>query len=173
MASHFGIAGAQLGHSSRVVCVLLEQREDVAAFAEACFRFSPQIAIRTNEAVFIEVGASRALFSPASLEVRLKALAGRLLKSSVRVAFGDSAATALVSARHPEYGHTRDLKHLSLDALADFTNPFRWDADLQKRFLRMKCILESLGIQSVGEFACLPRESLASRMGKEAAHPDH
>src|SRR5688572_12906532 len=87
----------------RIACVLLEKRGDATAFAEACFRFSPQIALRTvsrdlesrnecHEAVFIEIGASRALFSEASIEARLKALSRRFLKSSITVAISDTAA---------------------------------------------------------------------------------
>src|SRR5690349_15742313 len=140
MASHDSvIAGGRLGHQQRVACILLDLREVVTAFVEACFRFSPQIAILPGEAVLIEVGASRALFSEMSIEARLKSLAARLLKSSVKVAFGDTASTALVSAKYPDYGRTRDLKNLELDALMDFANPFLWDADLKKRILRMKC----------------------------------
>lgn len=170
--------------NQRVACVLLERRssnEELTAFAEACFRFSPQIAIRPGEAVFIEVGGSRRLFSEAGLEVRLKVLAGRMLggggpkyggtpstKAPVRVAIGDTAATALAGARFPDYSRTRNLKDLPLAALQDYANPFVWDADLEKRVLRITCILDSLGIQNLGDFAILPRESLASRLGKES-----
>ena len=68
----------------------------------------------------------------------------------------------------PDYARTRNLKDLPLAALLDYANPFLWDADLEKRVLRITCILESLGIQTCRGFAVLPRESLASRLGKEA-----
>jgi hypothetical protein len=157
----------------RIACVLfLERQEDsvVRAFAEACFRFSPQVAIRAGEAVFIEVGGSRRLFSETGLEARLKVLARRMIRGGVRVAIADSAAEALASARYPEYSHTRDLKKLPLAALHDYAHPFQWDADIEKRVLRIICILESLGIEDVAGFATLPRQSLASRLGKEAVH---
>jgi protein ImuB len=155
----------------RVACVLFSERlEDAAvrAFAEACFRFSPQIAIRAGEAIFIEIGASRRLFSEQGLEARVKVLARRMLRKPVQVAVADSAAEALASARYPEFATTRDLKRLPLAALHDYAHPFLWDPDLEKRVLRIICILESLGITNLGGFATLPRASLASRLGKEA-----
>lgn len=155
----------------RVACVLLAERRpqsELTAFAESCFRFSPQISIRPEQAVFIEVGASRRLYSEASLSARLASLASRLLKSPVRIAIADTAATALVAARYPDFARTRDLKSLPLAALQDYANPFAWDQDLEKRVLRVTCILESLGIQDLGGFAILPRASLASRLGKES-----
>jgi protein ImuB len=155
----------------RVACVLLPggEKPDLSALAEACFRFSPPVAIRAGEAVFIEVGGSRALFSEESIQARLKVLAGRLLKGvAVRVAIADTAETALAAARYPDYARTRNLRDLPLAALGDYAHPFLWDADLEKRVLRIRCILESLGVRNMGEFALLPRESLASRLGKEA-----
>lgn len=166
----------------RVACVLVTERlpaaggggstgsfaDRIRAFAEACFRFSPQIAIRPGEAVFLEVGGSRKLFSEAGIEARLKILAQRVLGVSVRVCVSDTAATALAGARYPDYARTRDLKRLPLQALQDYAHPFLWDPDTEKRVLRIICILESLGIHDLGGFARLPRESLASRLGKEA-----
>ena len=169
------VASAELVPSSppkvRVACISLAERQPmdvVTAFAEACFRFSPQIAIRPGEAVFIEVGGSRRLFSERGLELRIQRLASRLLKTSVQVAVADTAATALAAARYPQYARTRDLKQLPLEALQLYAHPFLRDADLEKSTLRIICLLESLGVTDVAGFALLPRESLASRLGRDA-----
>src|SRR4051812_29383867 len=114
---------------TRVACVLLRvARKDMTAFAEACFRFSPQISIRQDEAVLLEIGASRRLFSEESLRARLQVLAHRFFgETGVRIAIADSAAGALAGARYPQYERTRDFKQLPLAALLDYANPFRWD----------------------------------------------
>ena len=40
----------------RVVCLLVRTQAPIFELAEACYRFSPQIAVRDHEAIFLEVG---------------------------------------------------------------------------------------------------------------------
>ena len=150
----------------RYACVLLASREAVEPFAEACFRLSPQIAIREFEAVFIEVGASYLLYSESSIEARLQMLAQRLLRGSVKITFADTVGDALAAARYPEYARTKMLSALPLSALSDFVSPFVQEKDIEKRIKKVETSLGALGIHDLGGFASLPRSGLASRFGK-------
>ncbi len=167
-----------MASARRIACILVTGGwrigdQELVALAEACLRFSPHVSIRPGEGIFLEVGASRLLFSEESLRQRMKVLALRMLQAgstglSVRVAIGCSPAEALLQARYPDYERSRNLRDLPLRALMDYVSPFRWEADQAERLDRMICLLESLGIRDVGGFTALPRTSLASRFGRES-----
>ncbi|MGK5082850.1 hypothetical protein WDW37_06065 [Bdellovibrionota bacterium FG-1] len=156
----------------RVACVWVvgggSHEQALKALAEACLRLSPQVAVRENEAIFIEIGKSRALFSEATIEARLKVLAARVLRTPVRIAIADTAASALAAAKYPNYARTRDLHQLPLEALTDYGSPFCHQVDDEKQMTRLRSALKALGVLNVGAFACLPRASLASRFGRTA-----
>ena len=161
-------------HQHRVACVWATApmtETEIQSLAEACLRLSPQVALRGREAVFIEVGACRLLYSEVSIKQRLLALAHRLVRRGVRVAIERDAGLALARARVPF-----ELERMPLSSLADFVDPFGVEAArdpeaarAQARLLgRQAALLTELGVRSVGEFLSLPPASLASRLGREA-----
>ncbi|MGZ3699438.1 MAG: hypothetical protein ACXWP5_14950 [Bdellovibrionota bacterium] len=158
----------------RIACLRLSpafSERDFQALAESCLRFSPQLAVRAGEAVFLDITKCRALFSEETLRARLTRLARRYGKSEweYRVAFAESAPAASVAALYPGYGATRNLAELPLEALLDYASPFGVDLDIHKRVTRMIRMLELLGVRTVSDFATMPRAGLASRFGREAA----
>ncbi len=151
-------------HGQRIACVILKgagvggQPADLAAFAQACLRFSPQLALRGSEAVFLEIGKSRRLFSEESLRLRIHALARRF-GAQARVAISSTAARALAEAR---YGGT-----LPLEALHDFASPFApARKDAKAAISKMIEKLGVFGVRDLNAFAQLPASSLASRFGE-------
>jgi hypothetical protein len=166
---------------TRVVCVyLFGKGESVTALAEACYRFTPQIALRqvgvvaknnnnndyNDTAIFLEIGGCGRLYSEQLLQMKLTTLAKRFGWLS-RIAFGDSPGEAFALARNPNYFYLEDLP---LEALADYLTPFGGEnlEDAQKDMIKTIQILKTLGLKNVGEFATLPPRTLASRFGKEA-----
>jgi protein ImuB len=153
----------------RIACLYLlespSQRkpETIQALAEACFRFTPQVAM-ASQAIFLEISASHLLFSEQMLVLKLGSLAKRFGCLS-RISFGDSAGEALALARNPGFFYGRDLP---LEALADYAFPFAVDPHAVKKILELIQALKILGLKNVGEFAHLPPATLASRFGKEA-----
>jgi protein ImuB len=152
----------------RVACLyLFGNPQSVHPLAEACFRFTPQVAIRsveedsTEQAIFLEIGASHRLFSEQSLQLKLISLAKRFGYLS-RVTFGETAGEAFALARNPSFLFGGDLP---LEALMDFASPFS-PAHLMKPDLISS--LKTLGLKNVNEFVGLPPCTLASRFGKEA-----
>src|SRR5688572_28963345 len=108
----------------RILCVLLQGVDldsAVRRFAEACFRFTPQIAIREGEAVFLEIGKCLSLFSEEGLAARVQVLAKRF-GMSVSIGFAGSPGEALALARFPE---AQEAHRLPLEAMQDCLSPFQ------------------------------------------------
>ena len=156
-----------MSNRSRIACLFnLEtgkSESEFEALAEACFRFSPQIAVRSREAIFLEIGKSASLFSEGSLIARLRALAQRMGFSQTRIAIAEDASHALAQARFSG----RDLP---LEALSDYLSPFKKDVEGEKRVSLLLQKLRQLGIYSLQEFSQVPSEVLASRLGREAIY---
>src|SRR4051812_5360754 len=69
------------------------------AFAEACLQLSPQLALRQNEAVFLEIGKCRNLISDEGVKLRLQVLARRFGLSG-KIAIAQAPGWALARARY-------------------------------------------------------------------------
>lgn len=145
----------------RVACILFHsQNEAIEKFAETCLRFSPQIAIRANDAVFIEIGKSRTLFSEHTFTLRCQALLAKFgLSASIAVA--SSPHDALVSARFKASNHSM----IPLNAFIDYISPFKSDQELSKRLDKMITSLQSVGVKTIFEFLTVPKSDLPSRFG--------
>ncbi|MBI2711913.1 MAG: hypothetical protein HYX41_03465 [Bdellovibrio sp.] len=146
------------------------------ALATACFRFTPKVAIRFPEAVFLDIRGCEGLFSEEGLVLRLKILGKRFLDSStfpIRVQFAEDVPTALALARYPVSSVKRELP---LEALSDFDCPFKGFEDEKPLFKAedrlfskdFQQVLGKLGLRNVGDFMDLPVKSLAARLGKRA-----
>lgn len=156
---------------NRYACLFIPALTDESsslhsALAEACLRFTPQVAVREGEAVFLEIGGSRALFPDHSLEARLHALAKRF-DGAGRVRFADDVPTALALARF----ECEDETKLPLDALHDYADPFRRAQDPAKSREKIQGLILALlrlGITDLADFSRFPIDGLASRFGQEA-----
>jgi nucleotidyltransferase/DNA polymerase involved in DNA repair len=172
--------------------------ERAAAFAEACLRFSPQLALRGEEAVFVEIGGCRHLYDETGFRRRAEALARRFFGSDdsgggtsgggmgtlggatppLRITVAPTAVAAWVAARHGgpagSYGVTLDLARLPLAALADFADPFATEPPARSDAFRRQLArwierLEDLGVRHLADFTRLPPRTLTARFGVEAA----
>src|SRR5665213_2192365 len=110
----------------------------LASLAEACLRFSSQVAVRADEAVLLETGKSRWLYGQASLGYRLQ-----------RLAFGDSPAEALALARDDAL----DALQLPFEALGDYASPFKADEAARRLALSLAPPLRALGLGKLGDLS--------------------
>jgi protein ImuB len=163
--------------SIRTACVLpLPASERLLDWAEACFRFTPQIAV-SREAIFLEVGKCHHLYREAGLGLRLQALGARFAVTSYRWAVAPDVPTALAFARFGFSG-TGDTEKdsvlrakLPVLALRDFSDPFGGEVkDRGGEISRLIETLEKLGISNLGEFLRLPSRGLPSRFGQLGIH---
>ncbi len=140
--------------------------------AEACLRFSPQVAVRPSEAIFIDITRCRQLYSEETLTKRLQSVIhkfDRQLWSQCRIAFARDAATALACAKHS----SRNISQLPVSSGIDLLSPFVHNEVLTKNFAKILNSLKKLGIETLGQFAQIPLASLASRFSKEGFQLGH
>jgi protein ImuB len=139
----------------QVLAILPSSLEKLRALAEACLIFSPQVALG-EEAVFVEISASRKLFS---LEECLAQL-GKILGDfgvEASVASAADPATAIAFARY----RARTREALPVEALGDYLNPFAAHTFSPAPLFR------KLGVETLADFLRVPRAELASRFGRE------
>lgn len=144
----------------RVACVWFERSTDVSKFAELFLRFSPQICLRPDRAIFIEVGACRGLYSEESFLARARVLLRKQgLKAQIAIGASIPHAAALAS-----FGFS-NVDDLPLDALLEMTDPFDRDEVVRKGILTLISSFFDLGVKNIGSFRKIPQAELISRFG--------
>lgn len=171
----------------KVLCLLLEKQADrLPALAEACLVFTPQIAV-SQEAIFLEIGASEHLFSTEECLSRLREIL-ELFQLPCSLSIAQDIPSALASARyHPLQGLSSadqqglssarqqsltsaersqgisfaDRSPLPIEALSDFLSPFSPEP------FRPAPLFRKLGVETLGDLMKLPRQEIASRFGKD------
>lgn len=129
-------------------------RERRSALAEACILFSPQVAMG-SDAVFVEVKASRKLFTETEVIRRLKESL-EALGIAARIGLANDPATALAFARY----ESSSREELPLEALACYLSPF------SPSLLPGLEAFVKLGVATLGDFKKIPRAEIPSRFGK-------
>lgn len=129
-------------------------------YAEAVARFTPLIALRKSEAVFLDLSASRHLMRSETIALKLDAIARRMGLPSPRVALGGRAALALAAARFGEPARW------PLEALRDLADPFgAWNADESAWATEALALLRGLGLTHAQDLARLPADAIGGRLG--------
>src|SRR3954451_16622163 len=106
-----------------IVCIFLTGDSHLFKlrnFAEACYRFTPVLAIRTSEALFLDITGCHTLFSRDTFIRRLYGLFKKFsvgMRVDIRVTFAQEASTALALARYSQCQRKEDLP---LEALLDY-----------------------------------------------------
>ncbi len=125
----------------------------------------------SDEAIFLEIGRCRGIYSEEALALRLRALAKKF-NSAFQISFANDAPRALALARlfRSDSGVILDAREnradLPVEALLDYANPFGADPD-DLRLVREMCkTLQKLGVDTTCKFLALPARSLPSRFGK-------
>ena len=137
----------------------------ILSLAEACHRFTPLVAVREGEAIFLDMTASLHLFQQETFARRLQALSRRF-GLAPRVSSADDAPTALALARTS----IRNLRDLPLDSLTDFLSPFEPIGNhppLARQARKLIDLFATLGFGTLDDFLRIPTDMLASRFGKD------
>jgi hypothetical protein len=156
-----------MNYTPHVACLWLQTPGPTEKLAELCLRFSPQIAIRKNEAVFVEIGKMRLLYTPEEFVKIFQQLLKPWLKRievNARLGLGSDITDALVRAR---FG-SENIEAVSLDALFDFTDPFDSDPVVKPYLQKMINAFKELGVQNISQFKKIPANELVSRFGPVA-----
>jgi protein ImuB len=161
-----------------IVCLLFPQPVKLEPLAEACYRFTPRMALRhTGEDASNSLSSSEALFlhlteEPSNLLIlKLRSLCGRFGLKDHQVAWSTAASKALALARYQsQQGHWsfRKVETLPLDSFSDLLSPFKSDSDLSRNINTTVLLLQKLGLTTLGDFMKLPLAGLSSRFGEAA-----
>ncbi len=143
---------------AEAACLLLGAGAPLEKIAEACLLYSPRVALRPGEAVFLETGSCRFLYSRETLRARLLLLARRF-GFEPKIAFAADPATALALAR---FGLEKPNR-LPLEALPDFAGPFGGGGDQAGALSAGVERLRLLGLSTLDEFLGLPGAQLGNR----------
>jgi protein ImuB len=128
-----------------------------------CAQFTPQVALRGNEALFLEISQCRRLYDEEGLLLRLRVLLRRF-GFQAKIVVGTHAAEALALAR---YG-VSDPKLLPIEAVHDYASPFEESEERERVYVRWLAMLHRLGVRTLGDFLLLPPKTLVTRLGMSA-----
>ena len=151
-------------------CLRFSDHQPLEPLAEALMRLSPDIAIRKDEAIFIDSRRCEKLYQQSKSEallLRIKALCKRFDRQ-VHIGQANTAAMALVYSRLPQQCA---IQQLPLETFYDLVNPFRplrQQPIIQMGIERMLPLLHKLGIHHLEAFSQLPTQKLGNRFGKLA-----
>ncbi len=140
---------------------------EVAALAEACLRFTPDLTVRKDArpAIFLEASRCRALYSPESLEARLRVLLRDfgMRPEDYRIARAGTLPKAWLCANRgvAESAFT----NLPITTIEDLIDPLARQPEEKRRIGAMVEILFALGVRSIGALRKLPPDSAVSRFG--------
>ncbi len=132
----------------------------IKKLAENCLRLSPQICFRGEEALFIEYGKCRRLYSEEGFFARLQVILRRL-DLHPTIAMGHDIPDSLALAKFQR----RTMDELPLLALLDLADPFGKDPVARMSIQKMISSFSDLGIQSIAGFRKIPVSDLVSRFG--------
>jgi protein ImuB len=162
-----------------ILCVQLPAAStpQAQALAEACLRFSSQVALRQAHAgapaVFLEARRSGWLYAPESLAWRVQAAARRLgLPQPWQLGWGAHPAEAYAQARWgPALVALPDqsIRRLPLEALQAYASPFIEHGEAEQAVAGFVQVFRELGLSDLGAFLDLPLRSLETRFGAQAA----
>lgn len=154
--------------SPSVACIWFEKSSPTGKLAELFLRWSPQISLRKDRAIFVEIGKCRQLYSEASFLARAQLLLRRC-GHHARVCLGHEVTEALALAKFKK----KSMDELPLEALFDFADPFDKDEALKKSVQVMIESFRDLGIEDLGHFKKIPIQDLIARFGLAGRHCHH
>jgi protein ImuB len=127
-------------------------------FCEALLRFTPRLALRGEEAVFLDLSHWKQEL-PSSFETRLRWLARRFGLEVSQIAFGASARESWLRTLAPP-------SHEPITLLPELLDVFESESEVRKVAAKQVASLQSLGIHRLSHFTRLPARTLTSRFGK-------
>lgn len=144
----------------RVACIWLLENGPTNQLADLFLRYSPQICIRGERALFVEIEKCRKLYSEETFLARAQVLLSRYRQTAV-IRIGRDLTDALTLAKYQK----NDVNDLPLVSLVDFVDPFLRDEVVQKSVHQLVQCFQDLGIKTIGDFKKISAPQLVSRFG--------
>ena len=136
-------------------------QEKIERFAEACFRFTPDVVIGKNR-IFLEMGRTKKMFNLDSVQKRVDVLAARegLRSQYWQWGIGKTLPESWVQVRWKSVS-----PHLLIiDSIFDYIDPL-WHQNLNRRDLERVNLFWALGVKSLQDLFKIPQDALLTRFG--------
>lgn len=144
----------------KVACIYFEKNQDIQSLAEIFYRATPQIMLREEKALLLDISGCTALYSEAKFIKRVLATLQRLhLKATVTIGGNVSEAMSLA---HFKVTQKDDLP---IDALKFYVDPLGKDPELLNKMGPTILLLKKLGLEKLRDFTQLPARDINSRFG--------
>ncbi|MBL7554699.1 MAG: hypothetical protein JNM24_02670 [Bdellovibrionaceae bacterium] len=144
----------------RIVCIKLPKHSDAQSIAEIFYRATPQIRLRHNEAIFLEVSKCQHLYSESTFIKRAQITLKRI-GITAELSVADDISTALSLATFP----VMNKDALPVDALIYYADPLAQYPEQHGRILKAIHLLKSLGIRTIADFLTIPSYDISPRFG--------
>lgn len=142
----------------RVVAIRLTDKAQRESLAEACFKFTPKVAV-AGQFIFLDIQGCQKLYSEATLVQRIRVLLRRFQVEGVV-----SVANDLPTAKALSIYLVKRREDLPIEALQIYAHPFHEVRSLD----RVTALMKSLGLSVISDVFKIPRRECASRFGKES-----
>lgn len=149
----------------RVACIFFPQPVPSSKIAELFLRFSPQICLRGERVIFVEIGKCSALYSESSFIARATVLL-RKFGYTAKIQIASDITDALTLTM---WGKEK-IEDLPLSSLTEFADPFERDPALRKAVQELVHSFRDLGVKSIGQLKKIPAAELISRFGIVGRH---
>ncbi len=149
----------------KVLCLYFGNCPQLKNIAELFYSLTPQISLRGNEAIFLEISKGHRLLSEESFSKRALVIL-RKFSLAPRYAIAEDPGTALAFCKF----FTLKKNILPVESLHCYLDPFKTSSDYEETFLKMIPHLRRLGIKSVTDFLRLSPCTLPSRFTPVALH---
>lgn len=144
----------------RIVCVKLPKHSDAQAIAEIFYRATPQIRLRHNDAIFLEVSKCQHMYSETTFIKRAHITLKRI-GVTAELAVADDISTALSLATFPVI----TKESLPIDSLVYYADPLAQYPEQHGLILKAIHLLKSLRVRTVTDFLNIPSYEISPRFG--------
>lgn len=144
----------------RVACIWFTEPAPAQTIAELFLRFSPQICVLADKAIFVEIGKCQKLYEEGDfLKQTIELL--KITNHKADITFGLDLTDSLIMAKYK----VANVDQAPLAALLDFADPFNRDETLRKSVLKLISSFQDLGISNLKQFKQVPVGDLLARFG--------
>lgn len=143
-----------------VVCIYLPKHIDAQSIAEIFYQATPQIQLRKNEAIFLEISKCQKLYSPATFLKRVHVTLQRI-GIQARLGIGEDIPTSLAMALYP----VADKTFLPIECLPYYCDPLLQYPEQTTLMLKAIHLLRSLRVYLVKDFLNIPAREITLRFG--------
>ena len=148
----------------RIACLYFhqnfQQSQSTQAISEIFYRATPQIMLRGQNAIFLEISKCKSLYSEQSF-LRRAQLTLKRLEINAKMAIADDIPTSFCFA----YYGIHKKSHLPIEALQFYADPLLKNPEYAHQMQKNILLLKSLGLRKLDDLKKISSREISSRFG--------